>query len=255
MTLLDLQKSICYGPVSSRRLGCSLGVNILPFEYKLCSLNCVYCQYGWTKHCAIRAGRRSRDLPSVGEVTECLTEFLVTLERKSLIPSYITFSGNGEPTLHPDFERMVQAVRSVRDRLSPKARVAILSNSTTVTSEAVRRGLELCDLRIMKVDCGDAEMYASFNRPCRGVKFEDVLAGLKKLSEFTTQTLFTKRNSTDSCVEKWIEIIGDLRPSGVQIYTLDRAAPCPDLEAVSRERLEEVARRLFEVTGIRTGVY
>jgi wyosine [tRNA(Phe)-imidazoG37] synthetase (radical SAM superfamily) len=255
VTLLNLQDSICYGPVSSRRLGCSLGVNLLPFDYKLCSLNCVYCQYGWTKEFTLKAGRRSADLPSAEDVSECLREFLITLEKTDLMPSYITFSGNGEPTLHPEFERIVRATKEVRDELSPEVLVAILSNSTTVTSEAVRRGLEQCDLRIMKVDCGDADTFASYNRPFRGVKFKDVLAGLKMLSDFTAQTLFSKRNSSDSCVEGWIEVIGDLGPSDVQIYTLDRPAPCPELEAVSRDRLEHIARRLAEVTGIRAVVY
>jgi len=255
VTLLSLQKSICYGPVSSRRLGCSLGINLLPFEYKLCSLNCVYCQYGWTRNCTLKAGRRSADLPSPEEVSSALRESLVKLKEKGITPSYITFSGNGEPTLHPEFERIVQVVKKVRDELAPDALVAILSNSTTVTSEAVRRGLEECDVRIMKVDCGDVGIFASYNRPCRGVKLKNVLAGLKMLSDFAVQTLFTDWNSGDSSIEKWIEVVGDLKPSAVQLYTLDRSTPCPELEAVSKERLEDIARRLEEASGIRAGVY
>ncbi|UCF79723.1 MAG: radical SAM protein [Candidatus Eiseniibacteriota bacterium] len=255
MTLLNLQESICYGPVSSRRLGCSLGVNILPFNYKLCSLNCVYCQYGWTEECRLRAGRRTRGLPSPEEVSQSLRKCLATLKERGVTPPYITFSGNGEPTLHPQFERIVRAVREIRDELAPDALVAVLSNSTTVTSEGVRRALELCDVRIMKVDCGDAETFGSYNRPCRGVTLKDILEGLKKLSRFTVQTLFTDRNSSDDLVEEWVKVIGELRPSDVQIYSLDRASPCPELEAMSKDRLRQIALRLEEASGIRAAVY
>jgi wyosine [tRNA(Phe)-imidazoG37] synthetase (radical SAM superfamily) len=255
VTVLSLQPSICYGPVSSRRLGCSLGINVLPLGYKLCSLNCVYCQYGWTERCTLKVKRYSADLPSCDDVSRCLRESLVSLKEKGITPSYITLSGNGEPTLHPDFERIVLAVKHVRDEVAPDALVAILSNSTTVASETVRRGLEQCDVRIMKVDCGDEKTYKFYNRPCRGARLKDIVAGLKKLSEFKVQTLFTDRNSSDSCIERWIEIIKELKPTEVQLYTLDRPTPCPELEAVSKDRLEQIARRLAEAAGISATVY
>jgi wyosine [tRNA(Phe)-imidazoG37] synthetase (radical SAM superfamily) len=255
MSLLRLQNAIVYGPVSSRRLGCSLGLNILPFEYKLCSLNCVYCQYGWTKVCAVDGRSHESDLPKAEDVAFELREALLKLRAANIFPSYITFSGNGEPTLHPQFEEIVRAVKKVRDELAPKALVAVLSNSTTVGEESVRRALEQLDVRIMKLDCGEADAFASYNRPCAGIDFERIVEGLRKLKGFSVQTLFTNLNSDEFLVTKWIEIVRTLKPNDVQVYTLDRSAPLSELRALSRDKLEEIARRVISETGVPAEVY
>jgi wyosine [tRNA(Phe)-imidazoG37] synthetase (radical SAM superfamily) len=255
MALLRLQKGIVYGPVSSRRLGWSLGLNILPFEYKLCSLNCVYCQYGWTKVCTVDGRSHVSDLPDPTDVALALRESLLKLRDADAMPSYITFSGNGEPTLHPQFEEIVRAVKRVRDELAPKALVAILSNSTTVSDESVRRVLEQLDVTVMKLDCGEAVTFASYNRPCTGVDFEEIVKGLRRLHGFSVQTLFTSLNSDESSIGKWIEVIRTLKPKDVQVYTLDRSAPLAELKPVGKDRLEEIARRVTSETGIPAKVY
>jgi len=255
MVLLSLQKAIVYGPISSRRLGCSLGLNILPVAYKLCTLNCVYCQYGWTKAFATDASSHISDLPGVEDVTLALRKFLLELRDADIIPSYITFSGNGEPTLHPQFEEIVDAVKKVRDELAPEARIAILSNSTTVGDELVRRALEKLDLRVMKVDCGEVNTFASYNRPCTGVDFEEIVMDLRKLSGFSVQSLFTNLNSDESSIDKWIEVLKTLKPHEVQVYTLDRSAPLAELEPVSKDKLHEIACRVRSETGIPAEVY
>lgn len=255
MALLRLQSGIVYGPVASRRLGCSLGLNILPFEYKLCSLNCVYCQYGWTKTCAVDVRSYVSDLPTAEDVALALRTSLLKLKDADATPSYITFSGNGEPTLHPQFEEIVRAVKKVRDELAPSALVAILSNSTTVSEEWVRRALEQLDLRVMKLDCGEARTFDAYNRPCAGIDFQRIVDGLRKLKGFSIQTLFTNLNSDESSVRNWIEVLGTLKPNEVQVYTLDRSAPLAALRAVSKDKLEEIARRVTSETGVPAKVY
>jgi wyosine [tRNA(Phe)-imidazoG37] synthetase (radical SAM superfamily) len=249
MGLLKLQGKLIYGPVMSRRLGSSLGINILPFDYKLCSFNCVYCQYGWTEE-HTSDGRSHRDaLPSAKDVADALREALAEFKRDGSLPGYLTFSGNGEPTLHPDFPEIVDVVLAVRDELAPNSLVAILSNSTTVGDEATRKVLQKLDLRIMKLDCADAETCASYNRPCNDFEWKSMLRGLRQLSSFTLQTLFTNLNSDDSAIAKWLELVKELGPEAVQVYTLDRAAPLLQLKPVSREKLSEIVKLVRSVAG------
>jgi wyosine [tRNA(Phe)-imidazoG37] synthetase (radical SAM superfamily) len=255
MALLRLQNALVYGPVSSRRLGPSLGINILPFDYKLCSFNCVYCQYGWTRSHTMDGRAHTAALPSPEEVAAALREFLTRLGKAGTPPSYITFSGNGEPTLHPEFGRMVDVVRELRDELAPRTKTAILSNSTTVGDETVRRFLEKLDVRIMKLDCVDSAVFASYNRPCCGVEVKGIIEGLKKLSNFTLQTLFTDVNSSDAAVTQWLDMVKYLRPEEVQVYTLDRSAPMKELRAVSKDKLKDIVRRVKDEAGVPATTY
>jgi len=255
MALLKLQSALVYGPVSSRRLGRSLGLNILPFEYKLCSFNCVYCQYGWTGTHTLDGGTHRADLPTSEQIASALREFLTRLAGAGTPPAYITFSGNGEPTLHPDFDRIVDVVLQLRDELAPGARVAILSNSTTVGDEAVRKSLDKLDVRIMKLDCAEPDVFAYYNRPCHGVDVKGVVEGLKKLKSFTLQTLFTDVNSGDESVARWLEAVKYLKPEEVQVYTLDRSAPLAELEPVSKQRLQEIMRRVETEAGVSATAY
>lgn len=255
MALLQLQGTLIYGPIVSRRLGRSLGVNILPLEFKLCSFNCVYCQYGWTRAHVLEGGAHRGALPGPSEVGLALHESLSHLARADRLPSYITFSGNGEPTLHPDFPEIVDIVLGVRDELAPEALVAILSNSTAVGSEVVRNALEKLDSRIMKLDCGDAETCSQYSRPCGGFDWEGMIEGLHKLSSFTLQALFTNLNSDDSAVEKWLAVVKELKPEKVQIYTLDRGAPLPELKPVAKERLRQIAELVRTKAGVPAEAY
>jgi wyosine [tRNA(Phe)-imidazoG37] synthetase (radical SAM superfamily) len=195
------------------------------------------------------------DLPTAKDVGLALRESLLQLKDSGMIPSYITFSGNGEPTLHPRFEEIVGVVKKVRDELAPNALVAILSNSTTVSEESVRRALEQLDVRVMKLDCGEAGIFDAYNRPCAGVDFERIVNGLRKLKGFSVQTLFANLNSDESSIRNWIDVIQTLKPNEIQVYSLDRSAPLATLRPVSKEKLGDIARRVTSETGVPAKVY
>lgn len=251
--LLGLQKGIIYGPVQSRRLGKSLGVNLLPSNTKFCAFDCLYCQYGWTGIHKLDATDVSQ-LPGVEHV---LDEVARALSRMDSPPAYITFSGNGEPTLHPEFPTIVEGVSQLRDRHSPSSRTAVLSNSATVAEERVREALIQLDVRIMKLDCGTEEMFRGFNRPCKGVDFEAIVEGLASLEDITIQALFAggeMGNSAPDHVDAWAAALARIRPSMVQIYSLARGYPSRGIEPLGKEALIAIAGKV-EALGIRASVY
>jgi hypothetical protein len=153
--------------VQSRRLGRSLGINLLPAEYKLCSFNCLYCQYGWTKNVTFTPGDRLQDLPSPDVVASALETALAEFSRGHKTIDAISICGNGEPTLYPALAEVIIEIKKLRDSYQPDARTAILSNSSTVGDPAVRVALELLDLKIMKFDAGSEEMFRQLNHPGR----------------------------------------------------------------------------------------
>jgi wyosine [tRNA(Phe)-imidazoG37] synthetase (radical SAM superfamily) len=253
--VLELQQGIIYGPVNSRRLGRSLGLNLSPTAYKVCSFNCVYCHYGWTKDLTADLSGYIKDLPTPQAVEAALERALETL---SSPPQYITFSGNGEPTLHPDFEEIVERVVAVRDRNGLDARVAALSNSTGLTDDSVLRGLSRLDVRIMKLDAGTDEVLKRINRPAEGFKVDGVVEGLKRLSEVTMQSVFVAgavTNAGDEDVAAWIERVTEVGPREMQIYSLENAPAMSALRGVPRDRLAEIALKVTKRVGIEPGVY
>jgi len=234
--LLELQKGIIYGPINSRRLGSSLGINILPSGKKLCTFNCVYCQYGWSK---VYNPQESCNFgfPSVKAVRKALKKALIALPMTS---AYITFSGNGEPTLHPEFGQIVDEVISLRNKLAPEAKTAVLSNSALVTDSTVRKTLAKLDLRVMKLDCGSPEIFKKYNKPCKDINLEDITDGLAKLSDVTIQTLISSGKSgnfNSKNIITWIERLKCFKPLSVQLYTLDRGYPAKDIEPASKDEL------------------
>ena len=241
--LLSLKDEIIYGPVNSRRLGYSLGINALPAGKKACTFDCAYCQFGWTpkRPGDITAGF---DWPSVDSVKEALEAALLDPD---IIPRYLTFSGNGEPTIHPRFPSLVEAVIQVRDSLIPEARTAILSNSSTVNDPGIREALDRLDERILKLDCGTGEAFRSYNRPVGRTGLDSITAGLTELRDVTIQALWSSGpdgNLDDDNIEAWIERIRAIRPSHVQIYTLDRDVPSEGLEPAPKISMERAAARL-----------
>jgi wyosine [tRNA(Phe)-imidazoG37] synthetase (radical SAM superfamily) len=251
--LLALKDSVTYGPVNSRRLGRSLGINLFPGSRKLCTFDCLYCQYGRAR--PVSGGVLCEAaVPSAGEVLAGIEEALAQLRPR---PAYLTFSGNGEPTLHPGFPGIVEGVLALRGRLAPGARTAILSNSTTVLRPSVREALGRLDVRIMKLDAGDEESFRRYNAPWPGLSLQDVLAGLRRLGGVTIQALFAAGaggNLTPKHAEAWVRAVASVRPSGVQIYTLDREAPTGSLSQAPTCELEELRRRLGG-EGIRAEVF
>lgn len=256
---IPLQQGIVYGPVRSRRFGLSLGLNVLPDESKACSLNCRYCQYSWTGLLTASGEKVRAFLPSREAVREAVERALTDLARRGTPPDVLTFSGNGEATLHPDFPLLVEDLRELRDRLAPACRTAILSNATTVDREEIRRALLRLDDPVLKLDTGREETFRRLNAPAPGVRFDAILNGLRALgSAAVLQALFVRGsvdNATGEEVEAWADAVASIGPRYVQIYTLDRGPADRGLFPVDLPRLHAIARTLEERAGVPARVY
>lgn len=251
--LLELQADIIYGPVQSRRLGRSLGVNALPPLVKICTFDCLYCQYG---RAAIHNTRETRKHNFPGK-EEVLSALKLKLKKLLQPPVYITFSGNGEPTLHPDFKEIVEGVRQVRDELSPTSKTAILSNSTTVSDPITREALALLDVRIMKLEAGTEEMFSHYNRPAKGITLPETVEGLATLGEVSLQSLFTKGpegNFSPDQLSHWLKQVKKISPLFVQVYTLARQSPTDSIIALDRNELRQI-HSLLEKQNIPSGFF
>ena len=249
MQTIPLQCRIIYGPVSSRRLGQSLGLNISPLSYKFCSFDCIYCQYGWTAVHSLDTTSRFEDFPTPKAFSRALETALQ--ENKEI--DNITFSGNGEPTLHPQFEELVDIAKEMREKYKPQTRLGILSNSSTVNVDKVSRALAKLDFRIMKLDTGDPGTFGKINRPCQAVSYETIVYGLKSLEDIILQTMFVAgeiQNIGNHQIEEWIQRVDEIQPLKSQIYSLHRPPACSSLQEVARERLQKIAYQTQKITGV-----
>ena len=242
MNVLPLKKGVIYGPVNSRRLGLSLGINLLPTSKKYCSYDCIYCHYGFTDVHTLELPQEVDHQPTPEEVKIALEDYL----KKDKNISYITFSGNGEATLHPQFSEMVDIVKKVRDEYVPSVKVVILSNSSTVDKPEIRKALKKLDLRIMKLDCGTEKTWMALNHPHKSLSLVKMVEGLQKLKDVIIQTIFVKGtvdNTEDKEVENWISKLKVIKPKEVQIYTCDRPVPDKGIEKVPKEVLYKIAEQ------------
>jgi wyosine [tRNA(Phe)-imidazoG37] synthetase (radical SAM superfamily) len=227
-----LWDTIVNGPVRSRRLGISLGLNLIPAHSKLCTFDCPYCECGFNTPKA----RESR-WPSPDEVAHALTR---ALTRLATPPQWITFAGNGEPTMHPRFAVVVDRVLTVRDERAPAARVGALSNGLAAGRPAVRDALRRLDARMMKLDPGPPERV-------NGARYDAgaLVASYRALRPFTIQAMVTKGEDWDGSSEEslaaWVPLVARAEPEAVQLYSLDRAPADPRLQNVPRERLDAMA--------------
>jgi len=244
---LPLVDRVVYGPVRSRRLGRSLGINLLPAGMKLCNMNCTYCQYGWTRG-ASRTRAAGVGWPSPAAVENAVLDRLQRAAERDEIVDRLTVAGHGEPTLHPEFEIITERIRRVRDRVAPALPLAILSNSTTAGWDEVRRGLSMYDERYMKLDAGDAMTYARING--LGSSFSRVVDALATLPSIVVQAMFVTQdageidNSSDGAVAEWLAALERVHAAAVHIYTIDRAPALASLQKVPRRRLREIAERV-----------
>lgn len=241
--LLEPKAGITYGPVQSRRLGRSLGINILPAKKKVCPFDCIYCQYGWTK-CHVSMIPPDFSLPDRNAVRHALEQALGNMKEP---PAHITFSGNGEPTMHPDFDGMVDEITAIRNKLAPTAKTAILSNSGLVSEKSIRRSLARLDKRIMKLDCGSHGIFQAYNRPCDGIDLDKITQGLAELEDVTIQSLFSAGetgNLKPENIDAWLERLKRINPEAVQLYTLDRDSPDKKLQAATKKDLSQVKKKL-----------
>jgi wyosine [tRNA(Phe)-imidazoG37] synthetase (radical SAM superfamily) len=249
---------VIYGPVFSRRLGRSLGINLLPRPRKTCSFDCVYCEHGLTDILTLARGSviqpSGEGFPDAVYVLEAVEAGLT--KYSSL--DHLTFSGNGEPTLHPHFTAIVEGVRALRNRLHPSLRLAVFSNSTTVMRPEILEALALVDAPILKLDAGDEDTWRAINRPPPGIALERVLEGLSLVPNLALQCLFLDgavQNVRGRPYQAWLEAVGRVRPKAVQIYSLDRPTPEHGLQEVPLEELTRIAREVFERTAIPAQAY
>jgi wyosine [tRNA(Phe)-imidazoG37] synthetase (radical SAM superfamily) len=245
--MMSLQEGIVYGPVRSRRLGQSLGINILPRNVKLCTFNCSYCQYGWTRTGA-RSPRGIGDVwPSPASVAKAVGLRLRRALANGEPVHRLTLAGNGEPTLHPEFAEVVARLRTLRDELTPDLPIAILSNSTTLDRPAVVAALDRLDERYMKLDAGDTAILRRVNSAA--VTVEQIVEGLRRLHDVVIQAMFVRDrlgridNAGDVAVASWVGALTRVAPRRVQVYSIDRPPAWPYLQAVPAARLDEIARR------------
>lgn len=251
--MTSLYHDIIFGPVHSRRLGLSLGVNLLPTESKLCSFDCIYCECGWN---AEHPGQRRFNARA--DVARLLEQTLRRMIADGTPPDVITFAGNGEPTLHPEFEAIIGDTLTLRDALCPAAKVSVLSNATQIGREDVRRALLRVDNNILKLDSAFDETVRLMNNPMGGYTVADAVNNMKRFDgRLIVQTMFLRGecngrhidNTTEQEVTAWLRLIAEIRPSKVMVYSLDRDTPCRTLEKVGREELSRIAARV-EALGI-----
>jgi len=242
---IPLVEGIVYGPVRSRRLGRSLGVNVLPRGLKVCNMDCAYCQYGWTRRRSTPA--RHEQWPPPERIEAVVSARLQRAESSDELIDRLTVAGHGEPTLHPAFEEIAERLCRLRDRLAPDIRLAILSNSTTAGRADVRQGLALFDERYMKLDAGDPMTYASINRTG---SLRAVVDALRDLPSIVLQSMFVSDefgqidNTLEGPVTAWLEAVDAIQPSRVQVYTIARPPALCGLKRARRTRLREIANRV-----------
>ena len=239
--------SIVYGPIRSRRLGVSLGVNLMPTTAKLCSFDCVYCECGWNQPVS------HPELPTREQVREALASSLIAQSPDNPI-DVITFSGNGEPTMHPDFLGIIQDTCALRDQYCPNAKVSVLSNSTQLGRQDVVEALRLCDNRILKLDSAiDATMRLIDQPVNHQLTVAQVMEWLRIFDgDFTLQTCFLRGeyhgqvidNTTPHELQAWYQAVDSLHPKQVMIYVIDRATPLPTLEKSPAEQMQAIAEPL-----------
>lgn len=245
-----LYTSHIIGPIHSRRLGVSLGVNLLPTDGKVCSFDCVYCECGWN------ADHRGGKLPQADEVEQQLAARLKEMHDRGEHLDVITFAGNGEPTLHPDFARVIDRTIALRDEYFPEVKVSVLSNATRMTNAAVQAALMRVDNNILKLDGAFDETVRLIDQPQDAhYSVQAVVEGMKSYGgQLTVQTMFVRGehngrsfdNTTPEEVEAWRQLIRQIAPHQVMVYSLDRPTPEKNLTAVSKAEMEEIVKPLVE---------
>lgn len=245
-----LWNEIVFGPIHSRRLGSSLGINLMPTKGKVCSFDCIYCECGWNKD-----GKKDSKLPSKEEVFEALTKKAIELKNKEVLVDTITFSGNGEPTIHPDFPAIIDFTLKIREEYFPNAVVSVLSNASQIGKKEISDALKKIDNPILKIDSGLEEYIHLIDRPQSSYSLEKTINNLVKFEgNFILQTMFLKGKiegkeidcTSPLMVDSWIALVLKLRPREVMMYTIDRETPSTNLEKVTEEQMKIIAEPLIK---------
>lgn len=248
---------LIFGPVFSRRLGISLGINLLPTDSKYCNFNCIYCECGWTEN------GTKLVLPKREILKKQLEEKLRELHGTENQPQSITFAGNGEPTTHPDFAGIIDDTIELRDKFAPGSIISVLSNGSMLHKKSVADALKKVDKNILKLDAGTESTFQAINQPLGGLTLEKTV---KKMLGFEgkliIQTLFVRGkyngkiidNTTENELAEWLKIIEKIKPQSVMIYPIDRETPAAGLEKISKKELQAIAKKV-EALGIVAEVF
>ena len=239
-----------FGPVHSRRLGVSLGINLMPADGKVCTFDCIYCE------CGFNADHRPRlPRPTRQEVARALEERLQDMQQNGPAPDVLTFAGNGEPTAHPHFAEIIADTLALRDKYFPRAKVSVLSNSTFIHKPEVFDALSRVDNNILKLDTADEDYIRQLDRPTGTYSVERIVEGMKAFKgHCIIQTMFLKGgylgrdmdNTSDRFVLPWLERVKEIAPQKVMVYTIDRETPDHDLQKATHEELDRIGRLVSE---------
>lgn len=239
-----------FGPIKSRRLGISLGVNLLPADGKICTFDCIYCECGFNSE-----RRPKRRIPQRHEVTDALEMKLAEMKADGALPDVITFAGNGEPTVHPQFNEIIDDTIALRDRYCPDAKVSVLTNATMLSKPTVFEALLKVDNNILKLDTVDTAYIKRVDRPNGRYDVREIIGYMKKFrGKAVIQTMFLKgevdgidvNNTGEEYVAPWIEAVKEIAPREVMIYTIDRETPQKGLLKATPDELDRIVGRLAE---------
>lgn len=240
-----LHDSPIFGPIHSRRLGVSLGINLMPSDGKICTFDCIYCE------CGLNADFKPKNpRPSFEMVIQGLETKLRKMIEEGVLPDVLTFAGNGEPTTHPDFLRIVEETVRLRNQYCPKAKISVLSNSTRIMNPNVHKALFMVDNNILKLDTVNLEYIRLLDRPQGSYDLSLLVEGMKAFNgHCMIQTIFLKgsyqgkdvNNTTQEYVQPWLEAVKEISPSCVMVYTIDRETPVKGLKKATKEELDAIA--------------
>ena len=241
-----LREKTVFGPIHSRRLGNSLGINLLPEEGKICNFDCIYCECGWNSD-----GRNDTRLPSAEKVRTELEAALRRCVADGTPIDSITFSGDGEPTLNPEFVTIIDDTLRLRDQFYPSAEVSVLTNATRIDQPAIAAALRRVDNAIMKIDAPTNELAAIINRPAAGYDVAHIVESLKAFDgQFILQTCMLRCCDYDSTqpavLDGWMDIVRTLRPRRIMVYTINRATPRQDLEKLTPDTMRRLVQPLID---------
>jgi len=250
---------LIFGPVYSRRLGISLGVNLLPTSSKYCNFDCIYCECGWNE----KQNKNKLTLPSRSELKQKLELRLKELRGTENEPDAITFAGNGEPTVHPEFAEIIDDTIQLRDKYSPQSIISVLSNASLIHKKPIRDALMKIDKNILKLDTGIETTFKLLNQAAGNLTLKQIVDNLLLFEgNLILQTLFVRGwykghfidNTSEKELEAWIPLVKKIDPEYVMIYPIDRGTPVKELQKISEKELNEIAEKV-EAEGIKTEVY
>lgn len=241
-----IREETVFGPIFSRRLGSSLGINLLPERGKICNFDCIYCECGWN-----RDGRDDTVLPSAAKVRADLERMLLKLSAESTPVDSITFSGDGEPTLNPEFPQIIDDTLRLRNQYYPQAKVSVLSNATRVHLPEVFDALRRVDNPIMKIDAPTNELISKINIPAPGYDIARVVDALLRFEgDFVLQTCMLRSPDFDSSspdvILPLLDIVRRLRPREWMVYTIDRPTPMQGLQKFSPQEMKSLAQPIID---------